>query len=515
MGTCYLEDLPQEIIQLVAKYLSDRCLCALLQSSKTINLKVDKSKYFWRARFLQHFDNPKFFEKSSADVHEVLVTDIVNVKDLERDYDFRHHYIHRVKMLAYRFYAPDDVEYARALLAEHKQKNYSNFEGANVVQEYMFHLPLTPAKEGHNKTELREKFDLVKSLLIPALGFPGIAPRPLDPIYRIVYDSPRHPLFHPDTGLPQLHVVSALVTFWQMMNVHSGLGPITTGMDEIEPLRYINRRTDPSSEDFSTANRNKRRMRRRRENDSIFSRTLAPAFQDNSLAFDFELEVNSETGEPDISSILASNGLTDIVNGYHRHRRSRSNSVDLAVEDHIAGNSEVDGPDDNESAWETDSSAGWSINGETGFENIFLGLYAFFNYQDFELFRLVPTSSEMRRSIIGDIVDWQINIPNEISGPISLRVSGTSHHLRGTTEQRRAIVEITPIEEPILGVLGWAKFCMYCLEFEVGPREYEEQRWIHKAVMLPGCKAVLGRWHDGYDSDTERAVEGPIVWIRR
>ncbi|KAK9316731.1 hypothetical protein V1522DRAFT_348945 [Lipomyces starkeyi] len=466
-GTCSsdLTTLPTEILQTIANHLPDRALCFLLATSRDIHHQLSSNRYFWRTRFHFAFDPAVFFEVDHDTGQQVLVTDPLQLKALEATYDYRSQYQGRIKFLRHEHFVLDDMEYAVSMLADHKNRNYPWLKTSTAIEEFLFRMPLSLApSEKH-----LYMFNLIKSVLIPALGFPGISPRPLDPVYRIVYDSPRHPLFDPVTGMPQVHVIAALVTFWQMMNVQSGLGEFHKGMDAVETLRQIYRP--------------RRRTGQLKEN-----RATTLFIKDNELAL-------LDTKDDDAASTSMSPDITI------------TDSDDmLQMEDGLA----VSGKgDDDESAWETETD-GEPVSDD---DRIFLGAYAFFNYWDFELFRSAPLSSETRRSIIGDIVDWHLDVPDAICGPISLRATGTSHQLTGITERRRSIVEITPIEEPIMGVRGWAVFNMRQLEFEVDRDFFEEQRWIHRAVMLPGSKAVVGRWHDGFDDDIERAVEGPIIWV--
>ncbi|KAK9244039.1 hypothetical protein V1506DRAFT_339923 [Lipomyces tetrasporus] len=462
----FMEEVPTEILQTIANHLPDRALCSLLATSRDIYQKLSSNRYFWRTRFHMVFDLAVFFEVDSDSGRQILVTDLLRLKEFEAKYDYRRQYQGRMKFLRHKDFVLDDMEYAVSMLADHNIRNYHWLRTSTAVEEFLFRTPLSLSPS----EEHLSMFNLIKSVLIPALGFPGIAPRPLDPIYRIVYDSPRHPLFDPVTGEPQLHVIAALVTFWQMMNVQSGLGEFHKGMDVVETLRYIHR----PRKSHGQLNHNQTR--------TVF-------VEDNGLALlDIKDDNASTIMSPDVT--ISGGDETSHVDG---------GSI-VSVE-----------RDDDESAWETETD-GEPVSDDN---KIFLGAYAFFNYWDFELFRSAPLSSETRRSIIGDIVDWHLDVPDDICGPISLMATGTSHQLTGITERRRSIVEISPIEEPIMGVRGWAVFNMRQLEFEVDPDFFEEQRWIHRAVMLPGSKAVVGRWHDGFDDDIERAVEGPIIWVRR
>ncbi|KAK9239796.1 hypothetical protein V1525DRAFT_417474 [Lipomyces kononenkoae] len=464
IGNSHLEAVPTEVLQTIANHLPDLALCFLLLTSRNIYQQLSTNRYFWRTRFHLAFDPVVFFEVNHDANRQVLVTDTTKLKELDSKYDYRSQYQGRIKFLRHKNFVLDDMEYGVSMLADHKHRNYPCLKSSTAIEEFLFRMPLSVAPSEKHLA----MFNLIKSVLIPALGFPGIAPRPLDPVYRVVYDSPRHPLFDPVTGMPQVHVIAALVTFWQMMNVQSGLGEFHKGMDTVETLRHI--------------------YRPRSKNGHSNQRTTTLPVKGELALFDDKDDDPSKSMSPDIT----------ITDSEERSLVDKGSALSCKV-------------DDDESAWETDT------DGEPNSDNsrIFLGAYAFFNYWDFELFRSAPLSSETRRSIIGDIVDWHLDVPDEICGPISLLATGTSHQLTGVTERRRSIVEITPIEEPIMGVRGWAVFNMRQLEFEVDRDFFEEQRWIHRAVMLPGSKAVLGRWHDGFDDDVERAVEGPIIWVRR
>ncbi|KAK9372611.1 uncharacterized protein V1513DRAFT_384525 [Lipomyces chichibuensis] len=465
-----LAAMPTEILQTIANYLPDRALCFLLATSRDIHHQLSSNKYFWRTRFHLAFDPAVFFEVDHENGQQILVTDPLRMKELDAKYDYRSQYQGRIRFLRHKHFVLDDMEYAVSILADHNNRNYPLLKTSTAIEEFLFRMPLSLAPSEKNLY----MFNLIKSVLIPALGFPGISPRPLDPVYRIVYDSPRHPLFDPVNGVPQVHVIAALVTFWQMMNVQSGLGEFYKGMDALETLRQIYRP-------------------RRRTGQLKYNRATTLVIKDNELALLDAKDDDDDDGGGASTSMSPDITVTD-------------NDDMPQMEDGSA----VSGKrDDEESAWETETD-GEPVSDDN---RIFLGAYAFFNYWDFELFRSAPLSSETRRSIIGDIVDWHLDVPDEICGPISLRATGTSHQLTGITERRRSVVEITPIEEPIMGVRGWAVFNMRQLEFEVDRDIFEEQRWVHRAVMLPGSKAVVGRWHDGFDDDIERAVEGPVIWV--
>ncbi|KAK7205984.1 hypothetical protein BZA70DRAFT_267086 [Myxozyma melibiosi] len=430
-----LEDLPIEILQAVVLDLPDTALASFLATSRAIRDRLFDNRQFWRAKLLQKFDAP-LFEDTTKKIDDIEENEkesgengdkAVVTKTLtgEESYDYRGTYQNRVRVLRQRPFRVTDMGVIIGMVAEHRQRNYKLLEASGLLSEFMFHQPRD--ESALDNEEQMAQFQLIKSILMPAAGFPGIVANPLDPIYRIVYNSPRHPLFSPETGLPNLHVVAAIVTFWQMMNMQSALRRYRKGMDPIETL--------------------------------------------------------------------------------HTLRPSPGGSVSVANE---SFSSPGDGSED-----ESEDGQAKDPSEREDDPRLFIAAYAFFNYWDFELFRSAPLTSDTRRSIIGDIVDWHIDLPDEISGPISLRVEGTSHQLTGLTEERRCVIEIEPIDVPVMGVRGWARFSMRHLEFELEGDYFEEQRWIHRAVMLPGSKAVVGRWHDGFDEDTERSVEGPAVWIRQ
>ncbi|KAK9463930.1 uncharacterized protein V1516DRAFT_82759 [Lipomyces oligophaga] len=448
-----LDDLPIEVLQTIALDLSDRCLCSLIYASKRILAKLGPAnRYFWRIRFRDVFDPPVFL-----DGRGFAVTDETELSKRDAQYDYFAIYAARRRVLLKRLPELDDnhddnenesedelvagdrpvtrqdMQVIAGMLADHYTHNYELIKESGISREFLFHEPMD-SKLASDEQAL-ELFWLVKTALISAEGFPGIAPSPLDLIYRVVYDSPRHPLFD-ENGVPQLHVIGALVTFWQMMNVQSGVRRLQKGLDPIEIFRTIKN----------------------------------PLLQ----------------GQADVAGIDATES--------ERQRNRRNDHIDSDGDSDDANN--VDEMDDQ------------------GPGQILLSAYAFFNYWDFELFRSAPLSNETRRSIIGDIVYWKLDLPENIVGPVGLHSTGTSHQLTGITERRRSLVEITPIEEAIMGIRGWARFEMRRLEFEVEEEFFEEQRWIHQAIILPGSKAILGRWHDGFDEDTSRSVEGPLIWIR-
>ncbi|KAK9380355.1 uncharacterized protein V2V93DRAFT_325255 [Kockiozyma suomiensis] len=412
-----LEDLPIEVLQAIARDLPDAALAAFCATSTAMRSRLLDNRHLWRARLLSVFDPPVF---STSNINEILSSRIEAVEmPTEVSYDYRSTYQNRMRVLRQRPFSAADMNVLIGLLADHKERNYKLLEASGLVDEFMFHQPRDESVLEDEKQMAR--FHLLKSIVMPAAGFPGIVASPLDPIYRIVYDSPRHPLFSPKTGLPNVHVVAALVTFWQMMNMQSGLQRVRKGMDPVETLR-----------------------------------TLRP---------------------------------------------------------HVGGTVSVRNDDNDDGDDRTDESPKDDAGEDDA--RVYIGAYAFFNYWDFELFRSAPLTSDTRRSIIGDIVDWHVDLPDEICGPVSLRATGTSHQLTGLTEQRRCVIEIEPIETAVMGVHGWARFSMRQLEFELEDDYFEEQRWIHRAVVLPGSKAVIGRWHDGFNEDTERSVEGPAIWIRQ
>ncbi|KAK9465297.1 hypothetical protein V1512DRAFT_254696 [Lipomyces arxii] len=458
----YLDDLPAEILQTITNYLPNKSLCAIIETSRSLYNKIALNRYFWKTRFLLTFDQPLFFDKDIHTHREMLITDYDHIRERETKYDYGEQYRNRIRVLLHKQFKSTDMEYILAMLAEHNVKNYLHLAASPVIVEFLY------GESTFNLTGAQmEMFYAIKSVLVSALGFIDIPPTPLDPVYRVVYDSPRNPLFDRVTGRPQLHVVSALVTFWQMMSKPRGIRVFNRGMDKIEVLHHV----------FNTA----------------------PISNSNTaLSKMARLQQTSEV----LNDIRKQDDCEDMSPGFGS----------LSSEDNLPGGPlldsfDGDADDDADSAWETDSE-------HVSDGKIFLGVFAFFNYWDFELFRSAPLSSETRRSIIGDAVDWHLDVPDDICGPISLRATGTSHQITGARELRRCIVEITPFEEPILGIRGWARFTMRQLEFDV-EGVFEEQRWVHEAIMLPGCKAVLGRWHDGFDDDVERAVEGPIIWVRQ
>ncbi|KAK9451102.1 uncharacterized protein V1518DRAFT_412538 [Limtongia smithiae] len=448
-----IEDLPAEVLQCVAAELADRDLCSFLTTCRSIHATLAQNRYSWRARFLSVFDAPVFFTRERGEEEEEeqerVLTDQKAIKEREVLYDFGESYKQRRRVLARSSVDSEDLDTIVSMIAEHSGRNCYLIEKSALPHEFVQQTPRAGENAAGPNQDKFLKLHLIKSIIVPGMGFPGIPASPLDPIYRIVYDSPRHPLFHPVTRMPQLYVVAALVTFWQMMNVQSGLRKFRRGWDPIETLGQGGRRSAVGA--------------------------VPP------LAT-LERETTTEAMADDSSVCwLGDSG------------QSSSGRWMPETEEEEKGDN--------------------SMGDDTS--NVFLGAYAFFNYWDFELFRSAPLSSEARRSIIGDIVDWHLDVPEHFSGPICLWSTGTSHQLTGVTEQRRSIVEIRPIETPIMGVRGWAEFYMRRLEFEVEQDYFEEQRWIHQAVMLPGSKAVVGRWRDGFDEDTERAVEGPVIWIRQ
>ncbi|KAK9472758.1 uncharacterized protein V1510DRAFT_378186 [Dipodascopsis tothii] len=401
---CVIDTIPAEILQMIALYLPDASVVQLLLVSWDMHHKLCNDQHFWRMRFLNTFDAPRTETATCCDADVTpspsccqLATagaDAAQPAEKRRrtaQYDYKHEYQERMNLLLYRQdnFKPLHMVHGCAMLAEHDRRNYGVLERSALTREFMFRSPMT--RIATNEEGLL--FHVMKSLLIPALGFPGIAPRPVDPVYRIVYDSPHHPIYD-SAGLPEPYVISHLVTFWQMMNLQRQMHKIARGMDRVDTLESL----------------------------------------------------------PTTSS------------------------------------------------------------GQT-----YVSLYAFFHYWDFVLFRSAPLSSESRATQIGEAVRWKLDIPDKFDGPFCARVTGETDPLGGeyyTYCRRRAIIIVEPLDEPVMGVRGWAKFRLEQMAIMDENDHVEEQPWIHEAVIVPGSKAIIGRWRDGQADQPETAVEGPLLWVR-